>query len=163
MAFDAGGVAVDAYANKFCRRMDDYIQSRKVPGNRERRIEMQLAYYPDPVTEVFLRVKHVDRSTVKTSVTYQENWSGDRWTCRWDRHENDHNARDHFHHPPSPDDNEDPYAYDADLGRDVLLMETPIEFVRERMNGLWAADHLIYPSDYEWTMDYQQGRYHRPD
>lgn len=142
MAFDAGGVAVDAYANKFWRRMEHLIQSVFVSDNREREMEIYPECYPEPVTGTLLRVKHVERRQVKTSVTYEENWSGDRWTCRWDRHENDHNARDHFHHPPSPDDNEDPYAYDADLGRDVLLMETPIEFVRERMNDLWAADQL---------------------
>lgn len=160
--FDAKGPRVNDYANKFYRQMEQYVLRTGISDAREREFELEPGYFPDPVTEVTLRVKHLERSTVKTHVTYEENWSGDRWTCRWGRHRNSHNSRDHFHYPPSPDDNEDPYAYDANLGRDVLLMETPIQFVLERMNDLATSDHLTYPSNYEWTMDYQRDTYHRP-
>lgn len=163
MVFDADGVRVNDYANKFYRQMDDFVQGTSASDECEREFDIYPGCYPDPVTEVTLRIKHVERSTPKTHVTYEENWSGDRWTCRWGRHENPHNDRDHFHYPPSPDDNKDPHAFDADLGRDVLLMETPIEFILERMNHLATTDQLTYPSNYEWTMDYQEGRYHRPD
>jgi len=160
--FDAKGPRVNDYANKFHRQMERYVLHTDTSDTREREFELEPDYFPDPVTAVTLRVKHVERSTVKTHVTYEENWSGDRWTCRWGRHENSHNSRDHFHYPPSRDDNDDPYAYDADLGRDVLLMETPIEFVLERMNDLATSDCVTYPSNYEWTMDYQQDTYHPP-
>lgn len=162
VVFDEGGPPVNDYASKFYRRMEQFILGTDVPEPRERKFKLDPAYYPDPVTEVSLLVKHVDREAIKTHVTYEENWSGDRWKCRWDRHENDHNARDHFHYPPSPDDNDDPYAYDSDFGRDVLLMETPIRFVLERMNDLATSDQLTYPSNYEWTMDYQSNKYHPP-
>lgn len=143
--------------------MEHYIQSTGAPGDREREFHLLPECYPEPVTEAILRVKHVERSDSKTSVTYEEDWGGVTWTCRWGRHSNDHNDRDHFHHPPSPDKDTDPYAYDADLARGVLLMETPIEFILARMNDLAISDQLTYPSDYEWTMDYQQGKYHAPD
>lgn len=156
------GPPVNDYANKFYRQMEDFVHSTSASGERERKFELRPGYYPDPVTEATLRVKHVERTTAKTHVTYEENWSGDRWTCRWGRHENTHNAHDHFHHPPSPDENEEPYAYDANLGRGVLLMETPIQFILTRMNDLATSDQLTYPSNYVWEMDYQPDRYHPP-
>ncbi|WP_114579219.1 hypothetical protein [Saliphagus sp. LR7] len=33
--------------------------------------------------------------------------NGDQWECRWDRHPNSHNARLHFHQPPTGDKVED--------------------------------------------------------
>lgn len=153
---------MNAYANKFYRQMEHYIAETSASGKQEREFKLHPGCYPDPVSEVILRVSHVERTSVKTSVTYEENWSGDRWTCRWGRHDNLHNSRDHFHHPPTPEENEDPYAYDADFGRGVLLMETPIQFILDRMNDLATADQYTYPSNYEWEMDYQQNKYSRP-
>jgi len=160
--FDEIGPPVNDYANKFYRQMELYILGTDASAPRAREFELDPQCYPDPVTDVSLRVKHVERTTVKTHVRYEENWGGARWTCRWGRHENEHNDRDHFHYPPSPDANSNPYAYDADLGRGVLLMATPIEFVLERMNDLATSTQLTYPSDYQWTMDYQSERYHPP-
>lgn len=162
MVFDERGPPVNDYATKFHRKMEHFIQSTSSPGLREREFELHPECYPDPVTSATLRVKHVERKTIKTIVTYEEDWSGDRWACRWGRHPNDHNSRDHFHHPPTPEQNDNPYAYDADLGPDVLLMEAPIEFILERMNDLATTDQLQYPSNYDWTMDYQPGMYHPP-
>lgn len=160
--FDEMGPPVNDYANKFYRQMEDFVQSTSAPSNREREFELYPECYPVPVAEVTFRVKHLERTTSKTHVTYEENWSGDRWTCRWGRHENAHNAHDHFHYPPSPDENEEPYAYDADFGQGVLLMETPIQFILERMNDLAASDQFTYPSNYVWEMDYQPDEYHPP-
>ncbi len=162
MVFSTDGPAVNAYANKFYRQMEPYIIETSAPENREREFVLHPECYPDPVSDVLLNVEHVTGSSSKTHVVYQEDWSGDRWTCRWGRHENDHNSRDHFHHPPTPEGNEDPYAYDAELGQGVLLMETPINFILDRMNDLATADEHTYPSNYEWQLEYQQGKYSRP-
>ncbi|WP_233138769.1 MULTISPECIES: hypothetical protein [Halorubrum] len=35
------------------------------------------------------------------SIHYREVRGTDQWECRWDRHPNTHNARVHFHEPPT--------------------------------------------------------------
>lgn len=165
MVFDFRGPPVNAYANKFYRQMKPYILRTDVTDTRERSFDLDPRCYPDPVTDVTLRITHVkdvsDERADVTSVTYDENWSGDHWECRWGRHDNSHNSREHFHYPPSPDENDDPYAYDADYRSDALLMETPIKFILARMNDLATSNHYTYPSDYRWTMEYP-GTYHPP-
>ena len=56
--------------------------------------------YPTSVDEASLQItwfKHDD-----FYVHYQENWAdSEEKPCRWDRHPNDHNTRDHYH--PLPD------------------------------------------------------------
>jgi hypothetical protein len=163
LVVDESSVAVDSYAQAFRRQMEHCLVQTGDSGPRARRFELYPECYPEPVVEAHVLVKHVDRSDPQTNVIYEENWSGDRWTCRWDRHENPHNTRDHFHHPPSPGANDDPYAYDADLGRGVLLMDVPVQFVLARMNDLATSEQYTYPSNYEWTMEYQSDRYHHPD
>lgn len=160
---DERTLPVDSYAAAFSRQMRHCVTATAAPGRRERRFDLYPDCYPEPVTEAHVLVKHVDRSEPKTHVTYEENWSGERWTCRWGRHENPHNDRDHFHYPPTPSENADPYAYDADLAPGVLLIDTPVEFVLERMNDLATSDANVYPADYEWTMEHQPDRYDIPD
>jgi len=61
--------------------------------------EYDLGYFPGGVTRAYLRIRWYE--TDDFSVHYSEQYrSGDRWECRWDRHPNDHNAREHFHPPP---------------------------------------------------------------
>lgn len=50
-------------------------------------------------------------------VTYREDWSGEDWLCRWDRHENPHSSRDHFHPPPAARTED---AVDRDFPTDLL-------------------------------------------
>lgn len=161
--FDETGVPVDSYAAAFYREMEHCVAGTGTPGPREQRFELHPGCYPAPVTGAHLLVKHVERSEPKTHVTYEENWGGERWTCRWGRHENPHNDRDHFHQPPSPAENDDPYAYDAALDTGVRLMETPVEFILDRLNDLATATTYTYPTNYEWTGQYQPERYSRPD
>jgi hypothetical protein len=161
-AFDSNGPPVNAYANKLYRRLKKQVAGTGHEPNRERRLDLNSASYPAPVTEAIVVVGHVERTRPKTRVVYRENWGGSYWECRWGRHENDHNADEHFHQPPSPDDNEDPYAYDAEFGVGVLMMEVPAEFIYERLNALFAADEYTYPSEYEWSMEHRPDKYHLP-
>jgi hypothetical protein len=56
-------------------------------------------YFPGGVTGASLRIRWFENDDF--SVQYVEQyWGGGSWECRWDRHPNDHNAREHFHPPP---------------------------------------------------------------
>ena len=90
-------------------------------------------YFPGGVTQASLRIRWFE--TDDFTIHYTEHyWTGDSWECRWDRHPNDHNAREHFH--PSPDaltpgeDQEYP-----DEWRDVLA--TILTRLDERIEAFW--------------------------
>lgn len=154
------GQSVDAYADKLSRILREYVTGVQTPALRTRRLDLQPAFYPRPVTEASLTVEHTEAgSRSKTTVRYAELWDGETWRCRWDRHDNDHNDRDHFHYPPDPDSNEDPYACDADYRRSVLMVETPAEFVNRRAEDLFTTENPSYPAEYEWCNEYQPNRY----
>jgi hypothetical protein len=56
-------------------------------------------YFPAAVERAYLRVRWFE--TGDFGVQYSEQYGdGDRRGCRWDRHPNDHNTREHFHPPP---------------------------------------------------------------
>jgi hypothetical protein len=67
-------------------------------GHLELRVALSNAYYPDGV-EATLWVRWYTNDDFK--IHYRENRSREDWHCRWDRHPNPHNARDHFHPPPT--------------------------------------------------------------
>lgn len=57
-------------------------------------------FYPASVEDSSLEITWYKNDDF--SIHYQENWaSGEERRCRWDRHPNDHNTRDHYH--PLPD------------------------------------------------------------
>jgi hypothetical protein len=57
-------------------------------------------WYPASVDEAFLQITWFKNDDF--NVHYQENWTdGEERKCRWDRHQNAHNTRDHYH--PLPD------------------------------------------------------------
>ena len=62
--------------------------------------EYDLGYFPPDVERASLRIRwyQTDDFTIHYS---EQHADGSRWECRWDRHPNDHNTRDHFHPPPS--------------------------------------------------------------
>lgn len=83
---------------------------------------------------------------------YVEEWPGERWTCRWDRHENPHSDREHFHPPPSIDDRR---AVDCDLPEDLDdLVREVLSFVETRIGDLWEQDPPVYPREYEYRGEY---------
>lgn len=163
MVFDVDGAPVSAYANKLYHELRKYVESTATPAYDERELHLNPAVYPEPVTESVVRVKHTDGRTAITSVTYYEDWGGERWECRWGRHPNPHNDREHFHYPPNPEENSDPKAYDAEYGQDVLMVVVPAEFIEARIEDLFATGDPAYPSAYTWDNEYQPDRYARPE
>lgn len=82
--------------------------------------EYDRGYFPPAVNRAYLRIRWFENDDF--NVHYSERRDdGRRWQCRWDRHPNEHNSRDHFHPPPdaeTPGQDED---YPRDW-RDVLTM-----------------------------------------
>lgn len=67
-------------------------------GNLHLRVELSRKYYPGEVSaRLEIRWYRNDDFTIH----YQEQRRDTVWKCRWDRHPNAHNARDHFHPPPA--------------------------------------------------------------
>lgn len=62
-------------------------------------LEYAVGYFPVAVEQAYLRVRWYENDDF--NVHYSEQYAdGEHWECRWDRHPNSHNARDHFHPPP---------------------------------------------------------------
>jgi hypothetical protein len=61
--------------------------------------DYDLGYFPGGITRAYLRIRWFE--TDDFSIHYSEQYrTRDSWECRWDRHPNDHNTREHFHPPP---------------------------------------------------------------
>ena len=96
--------------------------------------DYDLGYFPGGVRRASLRIRWFE--TDDFSVHYAERYrSGESWECRWDRHPNDHNSRDHFHPPP---DASTPGADDShsEHWRDVLA--TVLARLDERIEAFWG-------------------------
>lgn len=106
--------------------------------------------YPEPITAARLELRL--RLNDDVNIIYVEEWPGDRWACRWDRHENDHNAREHFHPPPVATTRN---ALDIDLPADPnRAVQLALQFVDDRINDVWQADEPTYPDEYEFDHEY---------
>ncbi|MFP8890675.1 hypothetical protein ACLI4U_13000 [Natrialbaceae archaeon A-CW2] len=95
--------------------------------------EYDLGYFPSGVTRAYLRLRWFE--TDDFSIHYSEQYrTDDSWECRWDRHPNDHNTREHFHPPPvAPTPGED--AEYPDEWRDVLA--TVLTRLDDRIKAFW--------------------------
>lgn len=106
--------------------------------------------YPRPVSAARLELRL--RLNDDLNVVYIEDWAGDRWECRWDRHDNYHNTREHFHPPPTV---ATATALDADLPADPnRAVEIALRFVEDRIRDLWQGDEVTFPGDYEFRREY---------
>jgi hypothetical protein len=115
-------------------RFDD-VQTRPAFAPNAVVADYDLSYFPGGVTSASLRIRWFE--TDDFSIHYAEQYrTGDSWECRWDRHPNDHNTRDHFHPPP---DAPTPGSDENDPGdwRDVLA--TVLSRLDERIEAFWAA------------------------
>ena len=96
----------------------DDVQSRPPYAASAVIADYDLGYFPNGVARAYLRIRWFE--TDDFSIHYSERYqTGNSWECRWDRHPNDHNTREHFHplpEAPTPGEDED-YP---DQWRDVL-------------------------------------------
>ncbi|ELZ31385.1 hypothetical protein C474_08787 [Halogeometricum pallidum JCM 14848] len=95
--------------------------------------DYDLGYFPGGVTRASLRIRWFE--TDDFSIHFSEHYrTGDSWDCRWDRHPNDHNTREHFHPPPdaSTPGTDDDYPEEW---RNVLAVV--LSRLDERINAFW--------------------------
>lgn len=95
--------------------------------------DYDLGYFPAAVDRAYLRISWFD--TDDFNIHYSEQYESEElWECRWDRHPNDHNSREHFHPPPdakTPGDD----ATHANDWRDVLSQV--LTELDERIQSFW--------------------------
>ena len=95
--------------------------------------DYNLGYFPGGVTRASLRIRWFE--TDDFSIHYAEQYAnGSSWECRWDRHPNDHNAREHFHPPPDAVTPGSDNVYPDDW-RDVLAVV--LARLDKRIDAFW--------------------------
>lgn len=103
-------------------------------GHLELRVRVAPDYYPAFVEDPGLTVRWYTNDDF--TLHYRERHPDDTWECRWDRHPNPHNTRDHFHPPP---DAATP-GIDADWPtdhRDVITRA--LARIETRIETVWRA------------------------
>ena len=102
---------------------------------RELRAHLDVDRFPPQTTIARLDIRWFVSNDF--SIHYVEtpvNSERDRWECRWDRHPNHHNARCHFHQPPTGDDISDlelPSLHPIDV------LSTVLAAIDERIEQAW--------------------------
>jgi len=106
------------------------------PPNRQESllVEFDTAAYPESIDSVRLEVRAYTNGDFH--VSYLETHIGELRQCRFDRHAQDHNSRDHFH--PLPDastrDAED-QEFPTDLT--TVIRDVVLPWVETRFGDLW--------------------------
>ncbi|WP_425499343.1 hypothetical protein [Natronosalvus caseinilyticus] len=95
-------------------------------------VELSGDYYP---SEASMRFEIRWYTNDDFSIHYQEDRQTETWTCRWDRHPNTHNSRDHFHPPPDASCID---AQDAQWPTDHReVCRLVLDFLEEHIETLW--------------------------
>lgn len=138
---------------ELCRTLAQYLAEQSYvasvqtfPPDKADRVvaAFRNGYYPEEIGEARLELRF--RLDGDATLHYVESWAGERWECRFDRHDNPHNTREHFHPPPDASTaNCRNATYPADPFEMVGLV---VQFVQDRIGDLW--DELTYPSEYDW-------------
>lgn len=102
-------------------------------GHLELQVQLSTAYYPETVQAVSLTVRWYTNDDFK--IHYRETHGASDWECRWDRHPNPHNAREHFHEPPDASTPGEDASWPEDY-REVLTLV--LDDVEERIADLWS-------------------------
>ena len=99
-------------------------------------VTLDVEYYPEQFDDVSLEIRAYTNGDFH--VSYHETRAGDRRGCRWDRHDQPHNARDHYH--PLPDAGTAAAvdrSYATELTR--VFEETVLPWVDDRVGVLWES------------------------
>ena len=90
-------------------------------------LRYDLRYFPSFVEEAFLEIRWYTNDDF--NIHYEERYTdGEKWKCRWDRHPNQHNSREHFHPPPDASTPGEDASFPEDW-RDM------VSFVLEELDG----------------------------
>ena len=159
MIFDEDGHPVNAHANRIYTDLEQYITSTGSDSKNERRLYLTDSLYPDQIQEAYIDIRYTEGGDT-TNITYREDWNNGSWECRWGRHSNDHSTTEHFHYPPNPDADTDPYTCDADYDKGLLMTDTVVSFIKKRIEDIWSSqEDPTYPANYTWNNEYQPDMY----
>ena len=127
------------YLARLFGRRDEVRQTSLFPSNKPESlvVTFDVEYYPESVDGVSLELRAY--TSGEFHVSYHERRAGDRRRCRWDRHDQPHNTRDHSHPLPDADT---AAAVDRDYATDLtrVIEETVLPWVDERVGELWESD-----------------------
>ncbi|WP_101295917.1 hypothetical protein [Halegenticoccus soli] len=104
-------------------------------GYLELHVRFASPYSPPTVDEATLLVRWYTNDDFK--IHYREVHPDQAWECRWDRHPNPHNTRDHFHPPPTAPTAGENTSWPTDH-RDVLRLV--LSEIEDRITTLWNGD-----------------------
>ncbi|QOS10736.1 uncharacterized protein HfgLR_02935 [Haloferax gibbonsii] len=107
------------------------------PANRPDSIVLTVRplYYPESVVDAaYIEVQAYTDGTFH--ITYVESRHGDRWLCRWDRHDSPDYSRDHFHEPPAAR-HSDGVNRDYPLHLGDVLADVVVPWVNRRVGVVW--------------------------
>jgi hypothetical protein len=95
--------------------------------------DYDLGYFPSGIRRAYLRIRWFE--TDDFSIHYSEQYqSEDSWECRWDRHPNDHNTREHVHQPPDASTPGIDYEYPDDWQN---VLTTVLSRLDDRIKAFW--------------------------
>ena len=131
-------VATLRYLGRAFGRRDEVRRTSLFPSNKPERLvaTLDVECYPESVDGVSLEVRAYTNGDFH--VSYHETGAGDRRQCRWDRHDQPHNTRDHFHPLPDADT---AAAVGRDYATDLtrVVEGTVLPWVDERVGALWES------------------------
>lgn len=91
--------------------------------------------YPSTIETARLDIRWFESGDF--SIHYVETMAADHWECRWDRHPNPHNARLHFHQPPTGEVITDlPWS----SLHPIDVVSTVVSAIEQRIEQQWSAD-----------------------
>lgn len=101
--------------------------------------DFDLGYFPSAVERSYLRIRWFE--TDDFNIHYSEQYrDGEHWECRWDRHPNSHNDREHFHPPPDAATPGDDTTFASDW-REVI--SRVLSEISERIKSFWSDQNEI--------------------
>jgi hypothetical protein len=126
------------YLSRILGRRPEVHQTSLFPANKLESLIVTLDadYYPEHVGTVTIELRPYTNGDFH--VSYLESYSGEQRRCRWDRHDQPHNSRDHFH--PLPDASTAAAvdrAYASDLTQ--VIEKTVLPWVDDRLGELWES------------------------
>lgn len=124
------------YLGQLFGRRDEVERTSLFLSNKLESLVVTLddARYPSDVTHVTLELRAYTDG--EFHVSYVESHSGERRRCRWDRHEQPHSSRDHYH--PLPDASTES-AIDREYPTDLtsVLEAAVLPWIDDRIGQLW--------------------------
>jgi hypothetical protein len=126
------------YLSRAFGRRPEVHHTSLFPSNKPASLVVALdtEYYPDRIESVSIEFRAYTNGDFH--VSYIEVYAGDQRRCRWDRHDQPHNSRDHYHPLPTAST---AAALDREYATDLTRVAeaTILPWIDDRVGVLWDA------------------------